>query len=159
MSSAPSVLGAIFAFGALMSSSTPDGERVQQLVYDWLNRNYPEGPTWYATSATSLALEIRMISAFDDIEYNLANGGWAQFLWNCFDYWRSAIEGAKEGYLLIGAPEQSAALETLRTLCERDERECEALLERSEAEFDEDRYGSPPVVCRIYLPQLFGSRQ
>jgi hypothetical protein len=149
MSSAPSVLGAIFAFGALMSSSTPDGERVQQLVYDWLNRNYPEGPTWYATSATSLALEIRMISAFDDIEYNLANGGWAQFLWNCFDYWRSAIEGAKEGYLLIGAPEQSAALETLRTLCERDERECEALLERSEAEFDEDRYGSPPFFAEF----------
>jgi hypothetical protein len=91
MSSAPAVLGAIFAFGALMSSSTPDGERVQQLVYDWLNRNYSEGPTWYATSATSLALEIRMISAFDDVEYNLANGGWAQFLWNCFDYYASLI--------------------------------------------------------------------
>ena len=82
-------------------------------------------------------------------EYNLANGGWAQFLWNCFDYRRPAIESAKEGYLLIGAPEQSAALETLRTLCERDERECEALLERSEAEFDEDRYGSPPFFAEF----------
>jgi hypothetical protein len=93
-----------------------EGERVQQLIYDWLERNYPDGPTWFGRSATE-ALEIKMIPAFDRIEYNLSNGGWAQFLWNCFGYWRDVINAARDGYLLIGAPEQSAALTTLWTLC------------------------------------------
>jgi hypothetical protein len=132
-----------------MSSSMSDGERVQQLIFDWLNRNYPEGPTWYARPATAPALEIRMISAFSEIQYNIENGGWAQFLWNCFDYWRQAIEAAREGYLLIGAPEQSAALDTLWALCERDERECGETIEQSEAEYDEERYGSPPFFAEF----------
>ena len=59
-----------------------------------------------------------MISAFGEIEYNLSNGGWAQLLWNCFGCWRDIINIARDGYLLIGAPEQSAALTTLWTLCE-----------------------------------------
>jgi len=57
-----------------------DGEQIQQLIYDWIERNYPDGPTWYGPSATEApSLEIKMIPAFGEIEYNLSNGGWAQF--------------------------------------------------------------------------------
>ncbi len=127
-----------------------DGKRIQQLIYDWLDRKYPDGPTWYDRSATeSPALEIKMIPAFDSVEYNLCNGGWAQFLWNCFGYWREIINIARDGYLLIGAPEQSAALTTLWTLCERDEHECSETQKRAEAEFDEERHGSPPFFAEF----------
>ena len=114
-----------------------DGERVERLISDWLERNYPGGPTWYGRPATeSPALEIKMIPAFGEIEYNLSNGGWAQFLWNCFGCWRDIINVARDGYLLIGAPEQSAALTTLWTLCERDERECGEMHKRAIAEWE-----------------------
>lgn len=98
-----------------------------------------------------------MIPAFGDIEYNLGNGGWSQFLWNCFEWWRPILDTAQQGYLLIGAPAQSAALETLRTLCQRDERECGETIERSIrdddgstdgplyfAEFTSRSYSAPP---------------
>ena len=76
-----------------------DGERVERLIYDWLERNYPDGPTWYdrAKDGFTPALEIRMISAFGAVEYNISNGGWAQFLCNCFPHWREIIADAKEG--------------------------------------------------------------
>ena len=124
-----------------------DGERVEQLIYDWLERNYPDGPTWYGRPASDQPpIEIKMISAFGAIEYNLSNGGWAQFLWNCFDEWRDIIDIAREGYLLIGAPEQSAALDKLRTLCERDERECREAQEQPEwlfGKFTSRSYSAP----------------
>jgi hypothetical protein len=113
-----------------------DGERVERLISDWLERNYPNGPTWYGRSATGAPpIEIRMIPAHGAIECNLSNGGWAQFLWNCFEEWRDIINVAREGYLLIGAPEQSDALTKLSALCERDERECEEMHRRANAEF------------------------
>ena len=57
-----------------------DGERVERLISDWLERNYPDGPTWYGRPATvSPALEIKMIPAFGEIEYNLSNGGGRSF--------------------------------------------------------------------------------
>jgi hypothetical protein len=116
-----------------------DGERVERLICDWLEKNYPDGPTWYGGSvAEGPPLEIKMIAVFNAIEYNVSNGGWAQFLWNCFGEWREVINDAKEGYLLIGAPEQSAALDELRTLCERDERECGKMHERANAEFQKN---------------------
>jgi hypothetical protein len=125
-----------------------DGERVERLISDWLERNYPDGPTWYGRPAAEAPpLEIRMIAAFGAIEYNLSNGGWAQFLWNCFDEWREVINVAREGYLLIGAPVQSAALDELWTLCERDERECREALEQPTwlfAEFTSRSYSRPP---------------
>lgn len=118
-----------------MSDGDGDGERVERMISDWLERNYPRGPTWYdrAKDGTLPAIEIRMISAFVALEYNISNGGWAQFLWNRFPHWRAIIADAKEGYLLIGAPEQSAALEILHALCERDESECRAAQKQMEA--------------------------
>src|ERR1700721_116407 len=78
-----------------------DGERIERMICDWLERNYPDGPTWYDRGEKDIspALEIRMIPAFNAIEYNLGNGGWAQFLWNCFPHWRAIIAVGKEGYL------------------------------------------------------------
>jgi hypothetical protein len=126
-----------------------DGERIQRLIYDWLDRNYPEGVGVYAHAQGTIlpALEIRMIWAFDAIEYNLGNGGWAQFLWNCFDDWRAIIDVARDGYLLIGAPEQSAALTKLWALCKRDERECREAMEQPTwlfAEFTARSYSASP---------------
>jgi hypothetical protein len=135
------------------------GERVQDLIYAWLEKNYPDGPDWDDPAficGLHSAIEIRMIPAFDAIEYNLANGGWAQFLWNCFGAWRQFIDTAREGYSLIGGREQSEALEQLLILCERDEHQCEETLEKSEredtgltedipyfAEFTKRSYSSP----------------
>lgn len=113
------------------------GDRIENLIYDWLERNYPDGPSCYDPAFycdLDLAIEIKMIPVFDAIECNLSNGGWAQFLWNCFECWRLFIDTAQEGYLLIGAREQSQALQQLRLLCERDEAECKAILLRSEEE-------------------------
>ena len=113
------------------------GEPIERMISHWLERNYPNGPTWYGRpAAEGPPLEIKMIPAFVDIEYNISNGGWAQFLWNCFADWREVINVAREGYLLIGAPEQSAALTELWTLCERDERECGEMHERANAKFE-----------------------
>jgi hypothetical protein len=75
-----------------------DGERVERMISDWLERNYPNGPTWYGRPESEAPpLEIKMIHAFVAIEYNICNGGWAQFLWNCFDDWREIINVAREG--------------------------------------------------------------
>jgi len=127
-----------------------DGERIERMISDWLKRNYPDGPTWYGRPTTEAPpLEIKMIPAFGAIEYNVSNGGWAQFLWNCFDDWREIINIARDGYLLIGATEQSAALAELWTLCERDERECREAIEQLEkgiwlfAEFTSRSYSAP----------------
>jgi hypothetical protein len=125
-----------------------DGERVERMICDWLEQNYPGGPTWYGQSATETPpLEIKMIPAFGAIEYNISNGGWAQFLWNCFDESREVLDVAKDGYLLIGAPEQSAALAELRTLCERDKHECREALQQPVwlfAELTARSYSAPP---------------
>lgn len=125
-----------------------DGKRVERMISDWGQRNYPDGPTWYDRGQQQIppALEIRMIPAFNAIEYNISNGGWAQFLWNCFSDWRAIIADAKEGYLLIGAPEQSAALDILYALCERDESECREMIEQPTwlfGEFTSRSYGAP----------------
>ena len=117
--------------------SSDDGERIERMIAEWGERNFPRGPTWYGRREKDAlpALEIRMIPAFSAIEYNISNGGWAQFLWNCFPDWRTIIADAKQGYLLIGAAEQGAALDNLYALCERDEKECAEMHRRANAAF------------------------
>jgi len=119
-----------------------DGERVEKLIFDWLNRavNDASAETISPPAAIRAApLEIKMIAAFERIEYNLTNGGWAQFLWNCSPDWRWHVETAREGYALIGANEESMALHRLRILCADHEAECAALQLRAEEE-DDFRY-------------------
>lgn len=131
-----------------------DGERIERMISDWLERTYPDGPTWYdhADEQIPPAIEIRMMAAFVRVEYNISNGGWAQFLWNCFPHWRAIIADAREGYLLIGAPEQSAALDNLRALCERDEKECSETIRKSMRD-QLDRWGAyfSGFTSRSYL--------
>ena len=128
------------------------GEEIESLIFEWLNAKYPEGPTWFDDDCTLPEippLEVRMLYPFNVIEYNISNGGWSQFLWNCFSNWRSLLTTAQEGYALIGATEQAGALNTLRALCERDEPNCLAALEREDgsmdtfAEYTSQSYANP----------------
>jgi Domain of unknown function (DUF4375) len=115
------------------------GAQIEELIYDWLKREYPEGPTWFDERLGNMTLpplEARMLYAFNVIEYNISNGGWSQFLWNCFDQWRPLLETAQAGYELIGADEQAQALSKLRALCEQDEQECLASLQREDGSMD-----------------------
>jgi len=110
------------------------GEELQSLVSVWFDEHYPEWKLdWLEgefEAYASLSIEIKMIPAFKFLEHNIINGGWAQFLWNGFGSWRQLIETAREGYVLIGgASKQLMALDELYTICERNEVECEEMLE------------------------------
>ena len=112
---------------------------IEDLIYEWLNANYPDGPVWFDEELPAEELppiETRMLYAFNVIEYNISNGGWSQFLWNCLSNWRSILDTAQEGYALIGATEQARALDTLRILCEQDEPECLAAMQREDGSMD-----------------------
>lgn len=115
------------------------GAEIEESIYEWLNKHYPAGPTWFDEEelpADAPPLELRMLFPMNLIEYNISNGGWSQFLWNCIDQWRQLIDTAQAGYTLIGAPEQAAALDSLRELCENDEPYCLAALEREDGSMD-----------------------
>jgi hypothetical protein len=105
---------------------------IEEMVYAWLLATYPAGPTWFdeeTAPADAPPLEVRMFYAFNAVEYNISNGGWSQFLWNCLDQWRAILDTAQAGYSLIGADAQAEAVNTLRALCECDETECVAAME------------------------------
>ena len=115
------------------------GQDIEAMIYDWLNDKYPDGPVWFDDESqldNSPPLEIRMIYPFNVIEYNIGNGGWAQFLWNCVGNWRALIATAEAGYELMGAPEQVEALKILRTLCENNEAQCLAALEQEDGSME-----------------------
>lgn len=108
------------------------GEEIEETVIDWLAERYPEGPDWQNPKFHCLETEpllLKMIPAFQAIEYNLGNGGWSQLLWNCFGTWRRLLEIAAEGYELIGAKEQQDALKPLHEVLSRDEAECARYLQ------------------------------
>ena len=115
------------------------GEQLQGLIFSWLAERYPSGPDWqnpHFDAYANLPIEIKMIPAFDEIEYNIANGGWAQLLWNCHGCWRQLLDIAREGYKLIGASAQAAAIDELYTLCERDDAECRAAILADESSLE-----------------------
>jgi hypothetical protein len=125
--------------------------QVEEMIYEWLNAHYPDGPVWFDGDVPAGGLpplELRMLYAFNVIEYNISNGGWSQFLWNCFSNWRALLDTAQQGYYLIGAVEQARALDTMRALCEQDEQECLGALQREDgsmdmfAEFTRRSYGN-----------------
>jgi hypothetical protein len=126
------------------------GEEIEIAIFEWLARRYPDGPNWMDPEFDALReipTEIRMIPIFSAIEYNIGNGGWAQFLWNCFGCWREMLDVAEQGYLLIGAHDQQLAVAKLRANCARDEAECEAILSDS----SEDGDGFAEFTMRSYL--------
>jgi len=109
------------------------------MVSEWLRAKYPDGPVWFDEEQSSEELpplELRMLYAFNVIEYNISNGGWSQFLWNCLSNWRAILTTAQAGYSLIGATEQANALNTLRHLCEQDEPACLAAIQREDGSMD-----------------------
>ena len=115
------------------------GAEIEESIYGWLNEKYPEGPTWfdhYPVPPDAPPLEVRMLYAMNVIEYNISNGGWSQFLWNCFDQWRAILETARDGYSLIGATKQAEALNILRELCELDQAECLSAQEKEDGSMD-----------------------
>lgn len=116
-----------------------NGSKVEEMIYEWLNAKYPDGPIWFDEElpADQLPpLETRMLYAFNVLEYNISNGGWSQFLWNCLPNWRALLDTAQAGYALIGATEQAQALNTMRALCERDEHECLSAVEQEDDSMD-----------------------
>ena len=112
---------------------------IEEVIYDWLKTNYPGGPIWFDEDVPVEQLpplETRMLFAFNVIEYNISNGGWSQFLWNCLYNWRALLDTAQQGYTLIGAVDQARALDAMRTLCEQDEQACIAAMEREDGSMD-----------------------
>ncbi len=115
--------------------------KVEKIVVDWLNIHNPgwRGGMWTEAefeAYESLPVEIKMVPAFKFLEHNMINGGWAQFFWNGFDYWRLLIEIASEGYQVIGAkPEVFGALDKLFELCEANEAGCEKELDSDDWDF------------------------
>lgn len=108
------------------------GEEVEASIIAYLRDQYPEGPRWQDPQFDCLEGEpliLKMIPAFERIEYNLDNGGWAQLLWNCFGTWRRLLEIAAEGYELIGAKAQRDALKPLYKVLSKDEGECARFLQ------------------------------
>jgi hypothetical protein len=121
------------------------GEQVQDLITGFLDKRYPDGWSWLDSTFDcfgDMPLQIKMIPAFQALEYNINNGGWAQFLWNCFGCWPQLLEIAQPGYHLIGAHDQARAIDDLRRLCERDDGECEAAMLRSVEEDDFSHFSS-----------------
>ena len=121
------------------------GEQVQGLITGFLDKRYPAGWSWLNSEFDcfgDLPLQLKMIPAFEALEYNISNGGWAQFLWNCWGCWPQLLDIAQPGYRLIGAHDQATAVDDLRRLCERDDRECEAAMVRSVKEGDFSHFSS-----------------
>jgi hypothetical protein len=107
------------------------GEQLQDLITEFLDRRYPDGWSWLDSEFDCFGeapLQLKMIPAFNALEYNISNGGWAQFLWNCWGCWPQLLDIAQPGYRLIGADQQASAIDDLRRLCERDDDECRAAM-------------------------------
>ena len=110
------------------------GAEVERKIRDWLNRHFPGGPEWFSPTFSCLAgapLEVRMISAFDALEYNIYNGGWAQVQWNCFGRWRNVLDIAESGYSLTGESAALCGVQAMRPLLEANEGDCIAFIRRA----------------------------
>ncbi|QDU09413.1 DUF4375 domain-containing protein [Gimesia aquarii] len=130
------------------------GEEVEKSIIEWLRQHYPEEPDWQNTNFhcfTDEPLELKMIPVFQAIEYNIDNGGWSQFLWNCYGTWPRMVEIAADGYELIGARPQREALELLREILAAHEVECASFMRKAAkergstifAEFTKRSYAQP----------------
>ena len=107
------------------------GEQVEALITESLDERYPDGWSWLDSEFDCFGdapLQLKMIPAFNAVEYNISNGGWVQFLWNCWGCWPQVLDIAQPGYRLIGAHDQASAIDDLRRICERDDRVCEAAM-------------------------------
>lgn len=115
-------------------------EAIKATIYDWFERRYPEGLQWTSSNfdcCRDAPAELRMILMMDKVEFEIANGGLPQLLWNVFFHWRLVLADSEAGYEMIGALAHSDAIRQFRMLFERHEQECRIYIERciSEGEF------------------------
>ncbi|QDU42635.1 hypothetical protein Mal52_11020 [Symmachiella dynata] len=132
-----------------------DGETVESRVFQWLEKYYPDGVGWQNPDSDCLGdapIEIKLVAATNTIEYNISNGGWGQFLWNCHGTWRRLLAIGHEGYKLIGADAQADALQELGVLCERDIEECREYIRRADAEQD-FKYPASFTAQRVFFEE------
>ena len=111
-------------------------KKLESAIYAWFESHYPDGPHWQEAGwhcFESAPLELKMFPAFDAVDYNLTNGGWAQLLWNCYSNWRRLLDICEQGYRLIGAGAQAAAIPALRARLAADEAECAAFMKQADA--------------------------
>lgn len=134
------ILKRLFSSPTLVASqpSSP-GEHLENQIREFLASRFPNDSGWQDEQFHCFAgvpLELRMIPAFDALEYNIGNGGWSQVLWNCFGTWRELVRIGTEGYALTGATENVAAMGTLRSLLEANEVECREFMHLADVEDD-----------------------
>ena len=93
--------------------------------------------------------EFRILNAHWALEYNISNGGWGQFLWNCRGGWRILLRLAEQGYELLDCPEQVRAVKKLRQLCKENEADCDEHLRLAVEKDDFSYFGA---FCRLGYP-------
>ena len=120
-----------------MDDAQRKGRALWDAVATHLDEKYGTGPEWGEPDYHTLAaepFEVRMLFVLGSIEYNIANGGWGQFLWNCLPHWRLMIDIAAKAYPMTGAPRHAEALGDLRRCCLHSEADAMATKRRAIAE-------------------------
>ncbi|WP_075111691.1 DMP19 family protein [Noviherbaspirillum massiliense] len=105
---------------------------------------------------------MRYIVAFDSVEEEITNGGWAQLLWNTYPNWRELLEIAREGYAYFGDDHRASTIAKLSKVFGEHENDCakymqkcidEESFNKNFAEFTYRGYGSKP----LYGEEIFFS--
>ena len=134
-------------------------EHLEKQIWKWFDANYPLRSmigSWQDAEFhcyRDAPLVLRMFPVFETLEYNISNGGWRQVLWNCFGCWRTLLDVAQEGYVLIKADIFAEAVDDLRVLCMQEENECEHLLSQEEWHFGE--YTGRCLKDQTYCEEVF----
>lgn len=108
---------------------------LQDQVYDWLARHYPEGPEWDKDGFhcfQDCAQIVRRLLAMDAVEGEISNGAWGQLLWNTFPNWRVVLDLARDGYESMGADGQVDAIPHLHAKLSEYESACDDARRRAE---------------------------
>ena len=120
-----------------MDEAVEKGLTLWRALMVQLDERDPDGPRWGKADYHALAaepFEIRMLCVMDSLEYNVSNGGWGQFLWNCVAHWRVMLDIAEKAYVLTGAPDHAAIIPELRRCCDHCEADAIASRARAAAE-------------------------
>lgn len=119
-----------------MKSSKSD---LESEIFVWFNSRYPDGLAWTSKDFhcfRDAQLELRAVISTDKVEFEIANGGLSQLLWNTFFHWRNLFDDCEAGYRLFQAGKQQAAIQTFRLLFEQYETECKHFIDSCIAEND-----------------------
>jgi hypothetical protein len=98
-----------------------------EAIYHWAETKDPRGPRWTDPSFSGyreFPEEVQFLLSSDKLEFEVANGGLPQFLWNTFYHWRWVLDDCERGYEMIAAYPQRLAIPEFRKLCDDHERDC-----------------------------------